>query len=317
MKNKKINVNNYRGELLLSALFIFIIGVGLLFPVKSSGNKANLVTTKTTISTTSIISSSTTSPTTTTSILTTTTIKPIRNVTVETPNWAGITVMQFINYTTFLHRNTTYSNRSVYNVTSVSAKWKVQNVTNNSMAQWIGLEDNHTNILQAGTQSNEDGTATIWWEYFPENSYTSVLVAHIGDNISGVIKETSLGNFTIIINDTTSNVVFIKNITDLHTIDWASSPTNLSSYYTPIYADYVVEHPSIFNQLIKMGSFNSTNFTNVSATINNKQENLYNLSKDVWRCSPCISNNSGSQELVPVITSSQSFRISRMNIITK
>lgn len=117
-------------------------------------------------------------------------------------NWAGYLARPASRHTTFR---------------SVTATWvqpRVRCTAGNAWAVfWVGLDGWSNSTVEQGGSSGRcvNGTPryTLWWEMYPTNQITSVLVIHPGDSITATVTATATA-FVITVRDTTTGRGFTK-----------------------------------------------------------------------------------------------------------
>lgn len=149
-------------------------------------------------------------------------------------NWSGYNLG-------YLSTNTMY--------TSISGTWKVPVARQETFGQaehgatWIGIgggclntscTETDNTLIQAGTE--EDVTAagkakySAWYELIPETSTTEDITVDPGDTIHCSITQTSTGEWSIVLTDTTNGQSFTEN-------------TSYSS--SELTAEWIVETPVV------------------------------------------------------------------------
>ena len=148
-------------------------------------------------------------------------------------------------------------------VSSVSGSWTVPSVTvtgsNTFSAAWIGIGgQTDSTLIQVGTEHDSiDGQAVygLWYELLPANSITIPNInVSPGDEINAsiVLLSSSTNTWQITIQDLTTGQGFSQN--------FAYNSTRLT-------AEWIIERPTVNNQLSILANFGSVTFTNASAKL--------------------------------------------------
>ena len=155
--------------------------------------------------------------------------------------------------------------------TSVSGTWTVPNVsaTNDSIAAdatWIGIGgDTSDDLVQIGTQNEvQDGQVTTgtFYERLPDTSESVPGVnVNAGDTVTASIKEVSIGDWAISINDLTNGESYNN------TVAYTSSESS---------AEWIEEAPSTGTSIIPLDQFGSVTFSNGTTTKNGATVSIAN-----------------------------------------
>jgi hypothetical protein len=163
-------------------------------------------------------------------------------------------------------------------VTAVSGSWTVPTVSGSSKgttysAVWVGIDGyNDGTVEQIGTSQdvvNGSPVYQVWWEMYssgkqqPEQVISGMTIQP-GDSISAsvqyVASGTYAGDFELSITDTSrSNDSFTT---------YESSSTTQSPVAERSSAEWIVEAPTVGNNVAALANFGSVTFTSASATIN-------------------------------------------------
>jgi hypothetical protein len=148
-------------------------------------------------------------------------------------------------------------------VSSVNASWTVPSVTvtglNTFSAAWIGIGgQTDTTLIQVGTEQDSiDGQTVynLWYEMLPADSITipNIKVSP-GDQITASIalRDSNTNTWQITINDATIAQGFSQN--------FQYNSTRLT-------AEWIIERPTVNNQLSELANFGSVTFNNAIAKI--------------------------------------------------
>jgi hypothetical protein len=185
---------------------------------------------------------------------------------VQSSNWSG--------YAAATNRNDPQTG----SVTAVSGSWVVPTVSDTSFgtsysAIWVGIDGYSTSTVeQIGTSQNVvNGTPQyqVWYEMYstgtqqPEQVVSSMTIEP-GDSITASVQYLSsgahAGDFQLTINDN-------SRANDSFTIYVSSAQTQSPSAEMSS-AEWVVEAPSLGNNVANLANFGTVTFTNASATIN-------------------------------------------------
>lgn len=170
-------------------------------------------------------------------------------------NWSGYNLG-------YLSTNTMY--------TSISGTWKVPTATAHKAGQaehgatWIGIgggclntscTETDSTLIQAGTEQDVSKTGkakySAWYELIPETSVTEPITVNPGDVIQCSITETTSGEWTIVLTDTTDGQNFTENT--------AYSSSELT-------AEWIVETPVVVGTggtgVAKLPDLGKVHFTN-------------------------------------------------------
>jgi len=173
-------------------------------------------------------------------------------------NWSGYNLG-------YLSTNTKY--------TSISGTWKVPTATAHKAGQaehgatWIGIgggclntscTETDSTLIQAGTEQDVSKTGkakySAWYELIPETSTTEPITVRPGDVIHCSITETSSGEWSIVLTDTTNGQNFTENT--------AYSSSELT-------AEWIVETPVVVGTggsgVAKLPDLGNVHFTNAQA----------------------------------------------------
>jgi hypothetical protein len=150
-------------------------------------------------------------------------------------------------------------------VSSISGSWTVPTVTVSSVetfsAAWIGVggqANGDNTLIQVGSEHDSiSGQAvySLWYEMLPADSIgIQNITVSSGDKISAALTlvDTNLGNWIISIEDVTTGQGFSQN--------FVYNSSRLS-------AEWIVERPTVNNQLSTLATFGSVTFTDSKAQI--------------------------------------------------
>jgi hypothetical protein len=155
-------------------------------------------------------------------------------------------------------------------VTGVSASWTVPVIDvsggDSFSAAWIGIGGQlDRTLIQAGTEHdsiNGQAVYSVWYEMLPADSVTiDTINVSPGDKISASINlvNPNTNEWFIQIYDLTNGQVFDQNV--------AYNSSMLS-------AEWIVERPTVSNQLSTLANFGNITFTEAIATVNNHQAGI-------------------------------------------
>jgi hypothetical protein len=148
-------------------------------------------------------------------------------------------------------------------VTGVNGSWVVPSVsasTSDSFSSaWLGIGgQTDTTLIQCGTEHdwrNSQATYYAWYELLPNNSIAiPEMTISPGDKITASVTLT---------ND--SQNTWLIQITDLTTGESFSQEAQYNS--TRRTAEWIVERPTVNDQLSELANFGTVTFTNMTATI--------------------------------------------------
>ncbi len=148
--------------------------------------------------------------------------------------------------------------------TWISGSWTVPHVYQSPAATgteyssaWLGLDgDGSGDVLQAGTETDSDGTCYAWFEWFPNGSIgVSNFPVTPGDVVSLVLCAT---------NSTTASISIGNLTAEYYTNFSFSAPTGTSLVGNC--AEAVVERPEINGQLAELPRYGEVFFDNTTAT---------------------------------------------------
>jgi Peptidase A4 family len=155
-------------------------------------------------------------------------------------------------------------------VTNVSGSWTVPSVavskTDTFSAVWIGVGgQGDPTLIQVGSQHDSVGgqlSYSLWYEILPADSITIPMIdISPGDRISA----------TITMVDSNTNQWLIKISDDTKGLPFSQVLTYNSSRLT---AEWIVERPTVNNQLSNLANFGSVTFTGIQATVEGKTGTL-------------------------------------------
>ena len=155
-------------------------------------------------------------------------------------------------------------------VTNISGSWTVPTVTvsrfDTFSAAWIGVGgQGDPTLIQVGSQHDSvagQASYALWYEMLPADSVTiPMIVVSPGDRISA----------TITLVDSNTNQWLIK-ISDDTTGKLFSQLFNYNS--SRLTAEWIVERPTVNNQLSNLANFGSVTFNNIQATVGGKTGTL-------------------------------------------
>lgn len=155
-------------------------------------------------------------------------------------------------------------------VSGVNGSWIVPSVSpaveDTYSATWIGIGgQNENTLIQIGSEQDSIGGKPaywVWYEMLPDDSITiQNFPVSAGDQITASItlQNSNTNEWLMKIDDTTSGGTFSQIF------------TYNSSRLT---AEWIVERPTVNNQLSTLSDFGAITFTNISARINNSEGNL-------------------------------------------
>jgi len=156
-------------------------------------------------------------------------------------------------------------------VVGVSGSWtvpKVQtSVVDSFSAAWIGIGGQmDSTLIQAGSEQDSISGQTVyslWYELLPANSITIPNVKVLpGDQITASIQLVDPNTNTWLVNlaDLTAGTCFSQNCTS----------QNLNYNSSRLTAEWIIERPTVNNQIASLSNFGTITFTNISATVGNK-----------------------------------------------
>lgn len=268
------------------ALSILMVAMVAMMAMTSSQNDA--VTSSTSASTT-ISTTTTTSSTSSTSSTTSTTIKQIY-ASANTPNYAG--------YSAGFSENV--------NATSISADWKAPYAMSGIVAQWIGITGRHNGsfdtLVQTGTMTEGMNIQnryydSAWYAFSPELGAINQFQVNAGDSITANITAQN-GYWVIRLKDLTLGENFTQKVSD--------------HGYTDSWAYWIIESPGLNASVKALGDFNSTGFSNTTATFNGKSNyTLCGINRtEYYGVKSIPSANGTSLSAYPTNTSCNSFYVS-------
>jgi len=158
-------------------------------------------------------------------------------------------------------------------VTGVSGSWTVPQViasqNDTFSAAWIGIGGQlDQTLIQTGTEHDSiNGTAeySAWYELLPDFSIDINMTISPGDKITASIEllNSATNEWTIDIADTTNGQRFQQNV----------------QYNSPrLSAEWIVERPTIGQDVGTLANFGSVTFTAASATIQGNTGSITNFS---------------------------------------
>lgn len=171
--------------------------------------------------------------------------------TVVSLSWAGYIISQNFN--------------SQREVTAIEASWTVPQVNASAgdgySSAWIGIGgQTDKTLIQVGTEHDsigEQGTYNAWYELLPNFSVTinDVTIAP-GDSIAASITliNSNINQWSIQLNDLTNGQVFNKLV--------IYNSTRSS-------AEWIIERPTINNQISTLSDFGQASFSGCYANVNN------------------------------------------------
>ena len=142
--------------------------------------------------------------------------------------------------------------------TGVGGQWTVPSVTPSTSpeysATWIGIDGwTNSSLIQTGTTQETSGANTsyfAWYELLPGASIAINAPVSPGDVMQAAISETSPGEWSIAIQDTTANWVY----------------SNSFAYSTPgASAEWIEEAPTIGTSQSTLAGFGSAMFSDMQA----------------------------------------------------
>lgn len=155
-------------------------------------------------------------------------------------------------------------------VTNISGSWTVPSVAvstiNTFSAVWIGVGgQGDPTLIQVGSEHDSVGgkaSYSLWYETLPANSVTIPMIGVTpGDRISA----------TITLEDGNANHWLIKISDDSKGMPFSKLVTYNSSRLT---AEWIIERPTVNNQLSNLANFGSVTFTDITATVGDKAGTL-------------------------------------------
>ena len=162
-------------------------------------------------------------------------------------------------------------------VTSVSGSWTVPSVAvsagNTFSASWIGIGgQGEVTIIQVGSEHNSiDGEERygLWYEMLPDNAISIPEITVLpGDKIHASISlvDSNANKWLIEISDVSNGQRFTQNF------------VYNSSRLT---AEWIVERPTVNNQVTTLADFRSITFSEIEATIDGRTGNLNSFPSSV------------------------------------
>jgi hypothetical protein len=154
---------------------------------------------------------------------------------------------------------------SKFEVTAVEASWTVPQINvlagDGYSSAWIGIGGHsEKTLIQVGTEQDVIGgqdTYSAWYEMLPALSVTiDEMVVAPGDNITASLSLIgyNANMWNIQLNDTSNGQVFNRNV------NYNSSLTS---------GEWIVERPTINNQISNLCDFGTVPFSNCQITLNN------------------------------------------------
>jgi hypothetical protein len=156
-------------------------------------------------------------------------------------------------------------------VVSVNGSWTVPQVETTTVdtfsAAWIGIGGQmDSTLIQAGSEQdsiNGKPVYALWYELLPNNSITipDVKVSP-GDQIAASIQLLDSKTNTWLVNlaDLANGACFTQNCT-IQNLDYNSSRLT---------AEWIMERPTVNNQIAPLSDFGTITFNNISAMIGSK-----------------------------------------------
>jgi hypothetical protein len=156
-------------------------------------------------------------------------------------------------------------------VVGVNGSWtvpKVETATVDSFsAAWIGIGGQmDTTLIQAGSEHDSISgkpVYSLWYELLPANSITIPDVKVLpGDQIAASIQLLDSKTNTWLVNlaDLTAGTCFTQNCT-AQSLDYNSSRLT---------AEWIMERPTVNNQIAALSNFGTITFNNISAMVGGK-----------------------------------------------
>lgn len=156
-------------------------------------------------------------------------------------------------------------------VAAVNGSWIVPKVEttplNSFSAAWIGIGGQmDTTLIQAGSEQDSiSGQAvySLWYELLPNDAITIPNVKVLpGDQISASIQllDSKTNTWLVNVADLTAGTCFSQNCT-AQSLDYNSSRLT---------AEWIIERPTVNNQISDLSNFGTILFNNISATIGSK-----------------------------------------------
>jgi Peptidase A4 family len=189
-------------------------------------------------------------------------------------NWAG-----------YAAEYPSMQNPSSNMVTDVKGTWVVPGVTGTNKKTyssiWVGIDGySSSTVEQIGTEQdyiNGRPVYSAWYEMYPAYPVTIPLTIKAGDTITAEVQYTGSGHFTLTLDD-------VSDSSPAFSIDQVSTVAQLSS------AEWIVEAPWL-GTVLPLANFGSATFTDASATINGKNNEI-----DGW--------GSGTYDLINMVSRS-------------
>jgi len=156
-------------------------------------------------------------------------------------------------------------------VDGVNGSWTVPRVTPSIIdtfsAAWIGIGGQmDTTLIQAGSEQdciNGQPVYSLWYELLPGNSVPiqNVTVSP-GDQITASIQLSDIKTNTWIVNvnDLTAGICYTQNCTS----------QNLAYNSSRLTAEWIMERPTVNNQISTLTNFGTITFTDASAIVGGK-----------------------------------------------
>ena len=156
-------------------------------------------------------------------------------------------------------------------VIGVNASWTVPKVEPTAVdtfsAAWIGIGGQmDTTLIQAGTEQDSiSGQAvySLWYELLPANSITIPNVKVLpGDQITASIQllDSKTNTWLVNIADLTAGTCFSQNCTT----------QNLNYNSSRLTAEWIMERPTVNNQISTLSNFGTITFNDISAMVSGK-----------------------------------------------
>lgn len=185
-------------------------------------------------------------------------LKSLQTQTLVSLDWAGYVVAS----------NNIYPLPSVV---GVNGSWTVPYVATTTVdsfsAAWIGIGGQmDTTLIQAGSEQDSisgQPVYSLWYELLPANSITIPDVKVLpGDQIAASIQLLDSKTNTWLVNlaDLTSGTCFTQNCTTQN-LDYNSSRLT---------AEWIMERPTVNNQIAPLSNFGTITFNNISAMVSGK-----------------------------------------------
>jgi hypothetical protein len=134
-------------------------------------------------------------------------------------------------------------------------------------AAWIGIGGQmETTLIQAGSEQDSIGgqaVYSLWYELLPANSITIPDVKVLpGDQITASIQllDSKTNTWLVNIADLTAGTCFTQNCTTQN-LDYNSSRLT---------AEWIMERPTVNNQISDLSNFGTITFNNISAMVGSK-----------------------------------------------